>query len=94
MSWGRFLSYGKSFCTGFVVGLPIYVTVTDFGFCVARVDGISMQVRTTKWPMLNLEDAGKTSLPFPGAYLVALIEIMAFLVTVILICHVHCILRK
>eukprot|EP00794_Sanderia_malayensis_P006117 gene6117-6821_t len=35
--------YGRSFCTGFVIGLPIYITITDFGFCIARVDGVSMQ---------------------------------------------------
>ena len=44
MAWQALLRYGKSFGTGFVVGLPIYVTISDYGFCVARVDGISMQV--------------------------------------------------
>ena len=44
MAWQAVRQYGRSFGTGFIVGLPIYITFTDLGFCIARVDGISMQV--------------------------------------------------
>ena len=44
MAWQAVRRYGRSFGTGFIVGLPIYITITDLGFCIARVDGISMQV--------------------------------------------------
>ena len=44
MAWHVLKQYTRSFGTGFIIGLPIYVTITDLGFCIARVDGISMQV--------------------------------------------------
>eukprot|EP00795_Rhopilema_esculentum_P001981 gene1981-17527_t len=50
MVWQVVTRYGRSFATGFIVGLPIYITLTDYGYCIARVDGISMQ------PALNPEN--------------------------------------
>lgn len=35
--------FSSSFLSGVVIGLPIYITVNDYVFCVARVEGTSMQ---------------------------------------------------
>ena len=35
--------FSSSFLSGVVIGLPIYITVNDYVFCIARVEGTSMQ---------------------------------------------------
>jgi len=41
--FGAISKFSVSFFSGVVVGLPIYITVTDYLFCIARVEGTSMQ---------------------------------------------------
>ena len=42
-AWGKISKISSSFLSGIVLGLPIYVTVNDYFFSVARVEGASMK---------------------------------------------------
>jgi len=41
--WSKAAEYGRKFVTGLVLSVPIYITVSDHLFCIARVEGTSMQ---------------------------------------------------
>lgn len=54
--WKRISKISSSFLSGIVLGLPIYVTVNDYLFSIARVEGTSMQ------PTLNPSGSRTTDL--------------------------------
>lgn len=41
--WQRLGNFTYSFLSGIVIGLPVYITINDYLFYVARVEGTSMQ---------------------------------------------------
>lgn len=56
--WNRISKISSSFLSGVVLGLPIYVTVNDYLFSIARVEGTSMQ------PTLNSSGSKTSDLVF------------------------------
>ena len=57
-AWNQLSKLSYSFLSGFVVGLPVYITINDYLFSIARVEGSSMQ------PTLNPIKMGKSDVVF------------------------------